>query len=399
MWDVARKMYAPFKPKFREDMMVASFPSGAVIQFKTCAADRDISNFDGGQYSLVVFDEAQWHSQEQIMYLLSRIRSEAKGPHKLVCTCNPHPDSFLLKFTNWYLDQDTGIPIDEKSGTTRYFAQYRGDLVFGDSVEELKDKYGDVNPMSYTFISANIYSNPVLMERDPSYVRRLENLKRSERDRLLYGSWYARETASKYFKREWLSFVDYPELNAVKRVRCWDLAGSVVSEVNRDPDYTCSVLMSRTKEGVYTIEDAYRFRALSGDVINEIVKTSLRDGVDEVQVVIPLEIGPGRSWSQHLMRTLAENGIASKFAQVSGHRGKIQRFLPFCSLAESGSVRILRGDWNEWYLNELEAFDGGRKGHDDAVDGTSDCVNVLAKTSTMPVFALPNLTRDSPLPM
>ena len=168
------------------------------------------------------------------MYLLSRIRSEARGPHIEICTCNPHPDSCLLKFTNWYLDQDTGIPIEEKSGTTRYFAQYRGDLVFGDTREELVEKYGDVNPMSYTFISANIYSNPVLMNRQPEYVTKLENLKRSERDRLLYGSWYARETASKYFKREWLSFVDYPELSAVKRVRCWDLAGSVVSEVNRD---------------------------------------------------------------------------------------------------------------------------------------------------------------------
>lgn len=90
------------------------------------------------------------------MYLLSRLRSEARGPHKLVCTCNPHPDSFLLKFTNWFLDPNTGIPIDEKSGTTRYFAQYRGDLVFGDSVDELKEKYGDINPMSYTFIAANI---------------------------------------------------------------------------------------------------------------------------------------------------------------------------------------------------------------------------------------------------
>jgi len=47
LWDTARKMYSPFKPKFREDMMVVSFPSGAVVQFKTCAADRDISNFDG----------------------------------------------------------------------------------------------------------------------------------------------------------------------------------------------------------------------------------------------------------------------------------------------------------------------------------------------------------------
>ena len=47
LWDTAKKMYKPFNPKFREDMMVATFPSGATVQFKVCATDRDTSNFDG----------------------------------------------------------------------------------------------------------------------------------------------------------------------------------------------------------------------------------------------------------------------------------------------------------------------------------------------------------------
>lgn len=366
LWLEAQSMYKPFKPKFRHDTMNVTFPSGSIVQFKTLGADREISNFDGGQYSLVVFDEAQWHSQEQVMYLLSRIRSKAEGPHRLICTCNPHPDSFLLKFVNWYIDQDTGIPIEERSGVTRYFAQYRGDLVFGESPEALQKKYGaNLTPISYTFVSANIYSNPVLMAHDPSYVHRLENLKRSERDRLLLGSWFARESASRYFKREWCQFVDMPEQNAVRRVRSWDLAGTLVSEVNRDPDYTCGVLVARDKFGNYTVEDAYRFRKLSGDVINEIIATAVRDGVDEVQVTLPKETGAGASWSQHLIRTLAEAGIPAKLITVSGHKGKITRFLPFASMAETGGVRILRGDWNEWYLNELESFDGSRKNHDD----------------------------------
>lgn len=399
LWDTAQDMYGNFGAKFRHDNMTVIFPSGAVIQHKVLGADRDLKNFDGGQYSLVVFDEAQWHTKNQIMYLMSRVRSKARGPHRVLCTCNPHPDSPLLAFTRWYLDPDTGIPIDEKSGITRYFAEYRGDLVFGDTESELKRKYGDdVNPQTYTFIAANIFSNPVLMARDEGYVKRLQNLKRSERDRLLFGSWFARETSSKYFKREWTTFVDVPEQNAVKRVRSWDLAGSIKSEANQDPDYTCGVLVARDRNGIYTVEDAYRFRKLSGDVISEIVKTAIADGIDEVQVTIPQETGSGKSWTQHLVRCLAEEGIPCRTCQISGHRGKVQRFLPFTSLAESGSVRILRGEWNDWYLNELESFDGGRRGHDDGVDATADAVTTLARQSTLPTFTLPDFSKPSILP-
>lgn len=398
LWMEMQSMYRPFGPACRQDRMSATFPSGAFVQCKTLGADREISNFDGGQYSLVVFDECQWHSQEQVMYLLSRIRSKAKGPHKLIATCNPHPDSFLLKFVSWYLDQETGIPIPEKSGTTRYFSQYRGDLVFTDTAEEMLRQYPGTTPMTYTFISANIYSNPILMNRDPEYVRRLENLKRSERARLLEGSWFARETASKYFQREWVEMVDYPASDAMKRVRAWDLAATLPSESNKDPDYTCSVLCSRNRYGVYTVEDAYRFRKLSGDVLDEIIQTAKADGVDEVQVIIPGEIGAGRSWSQHVIRVLAENGIPARIAQISGHKGKVTRFLPFASMSEAGNVKVVKAEWNDWFFNELEAFDGGRKGHDDAVDCCADAFSVLAKSSVMPTFVLPSdMTKPSPL--
>jgi len=154
LWDTALSMYAPFKPRPLHQNMTMRFQSGAVVQFKTLGSDKETNNFDGGQYSLVVFDEAQWHTQNQVMYLLSRLRSEARGPHKLLCTCNPLKTSFLLKFVDWYLDKTTGIPEQDKSGVTRYFAQYRGDLVFADSVEEMQKLYPGTNPMSYTFISA-----------------------------------------------------------------------------------------------------------------------------------------------------------------------------------------------------------------------------------------------------
>jgi len=400
LWDTAVQMYSNFGCKFRHDNMTVVAPSGAMIQHKTCAADRDLKNFDGGQYSLVCWDEAQWHTKNQISYLFSRIRSKAKGPHRCIATCNPHPDAALRPFVEWFLDQTTGIPIPERSGTTRYFAEYRGDFVFAGSVEEMKEQYGDmVNPQTYTFISANIYSNPVLMNRDPGYVLRLENLKRSERARLLEGSWYVREEASKYFKREYLTMVDFAPVESCTRVRSWDLSCTVPSEVNRDPDYSASVLMSRDKHGIYTIEDATRFRKSSGDVVKEIIQQALHDGIDDVNITIPQETGPGKAWTQYLVRELAEAGIPVRTMQISGHKSKINRFLPFASLAETGSVQMVRGSWNEWLLNEMEAFDGGRSGHDDGVDCLSDCTVYLARANTLPTFSLGNdaYTRPSPL--
>lgn len=399
LWQEAQDLYCKHfggVAKQHPNLLI-TFPSGAQVQFKVCQSDRDTKNFDGGQYSLVVFDEAQWHSQTQVSYLESRIRSKAKGPHRLICTCNPHRDSFLLKFVQAYLDPDTGIPIPELSGKERYYAQYNGDYVFGDTAKELTDKYGPtVKPQTYTFISATIYDNPVIIKRNPEYLDRLENLKRVEKERLLLGSWYAREVTSSYFRREWCEIVNYPPADVISCVRAWDLAATLPSESNRDPDYTAGVKISRDKLGNYYIEDVYRFRKLTDGVLKEIIDTAKADGLDRTQVAIPRDTGAGGSIANaFFIRTLAEAGIAAKSVKVSGHIGKIQRFLPFASLAESGAVRVVRGDWNDEFFNELESFNGGRSGHDDMVDACADAFNTIARSIQIPTFVLPNYSKQS----
>lgn len=80
---------------------------------------------------------------------------------------------------------------------------------------------------------------------------------------------------------------------------------------------------------------------------------------------------------------------------MSGHSGKIQRFLPFAAMAESGAVKVVRGDWNDAFFTELESFNGGRSGHDDQVDATSDAFNMIAKSIQIPTFTLPNMMQSS----
>ena len=156
--------------------------------------------------------------------------------------------------------------------------------------------------------------------------------------------------------------------------------------------------MSRDKYGIYYIEHVKRFQKLTDGVLKEIVSTAHLDGTDTT-VTVPRDAGAGgKTANAFFIRTLAENGIPAKSVVMSGHSGKVQRFLPFAALAESGSVRIVEGDWNEEFLSELEYFDGGRSGHDDMVDGASDAFNTLSKQIQLPTFALPTLDQASPIP-
>lgn len=392
-------MWRSFGAKFKSHpQMTAEFPSGASVQFKVCGSDRDITNFDGGQFSLVVFDEAQNHTDIQVRYLESRIRSKAKGPHQLIATCNPRADSHLMPFVLPYLDKVTGIPLPEMSGVERWYATYCGNLVLADTREELVEKYPGINPQTYTFISATIKDNPVMKVLNPGYVARLENLKRVERDRLLLGSWFAKPENSGYFKREWVTMIDEPPRKVSSRVRGMDLAATLPSESNPNPDFTASVLMSRTPEGRYVVEHVERYRKLPDGVLKQIVETSRIDGGD-VPVYLPKDTGSGGATAFTFQaRYLIENGVLVREDKVSGHAGKLQRFLPFASLAEAGLVDVVKGDWNEMWFNELEDFDNSRNIKDDMFDATSTCCKALMKSVQLPTFSLPNLSGASPVP-
>ena len=83
-----------------------------------------------------------------------------------------------------------------------------------------------------------------------------------------------------------------------------------------------------------------------------------------------------------LGRELAGCGV--KATPVTGD--KVTRAAPALARAEAGNIRLLRGDWNDHFLDELEAFPIGR--HDDWVDALADAINELALGSS---YTLANL--------
>lgn len=404
LWQEAQAMWKHFGATFKQaPVLTATFPSGASVQFKVMGADRDISNYDGGQYSLVVFDEAQNHTETQIRYLESRIRSKAKGPHQLIMTANPKSNhEYLLKLVGAYLNPDTGCPRPEMFAKERYYGAYQGQVVVGATKEELETQYPGICALTYTFIAANVYSNPRMRIINPEYVSRLENLKRVERERLLLGSWSAKETSAGYFKRDWVEIIDKAPRNTVARARGMDLASTLASESNPNPDWTASVRASKTKDGYYVIEHVERYRKLTNGVLEEIVKCDKKDKAEgfNIPVYIPKDPGAsGAAAAQFFTRYLVENGVDARQEQMSGHSGKLARMQPFLSLAEAGLVRVVKAEWNEFFFNELEDYiDGNRNQKDDCWDACASCIKALLKNQTMPSFALPINTQPSPIP-
>jgi len=402
LWDESFGMYPLFGGVPKVQKMTWVFPNGATVQF--AALPDNIKDWQGLQASHILVDEAAEFRESEIIFLLSRLRSaKYQGHLNLTMTCNPDNSSFLFKWVEYCLDED-GIPKEGTENITRYFIAENNAIRWGDSVEELYEKYGsgktlgvDFIPKSFRFIPLTVYDNPVLLKNNPAYLANLLAQSRVDQLRYLYGSWTARDVGSMYFSRDWCEIVDYPPTNVTKRVRSYDLAGTEKSPMSKDnPDYTAGVKMSKDSMGIYYVEDAYRFRKLTDGVLKEVISTAKADGLDDCVVGIVRDGGAGgAAANMFFVRQLAEQGIAARSTKMSGHSGKVQRFLPFAAMAEAGCVKIVRGPWNDTFLNELESFTGGRSGHDDQVDATSDAFNMIAKSIQLPTFVLPNFTKPS----
>lgn len=420
--DESKKVYKHFGAIYKTQAQEWCFPNGAQVKFAAIASDDDLGGWQGSQLTRVLIDEAGdgW-KENQVLFLLSRMRTAGSNIHpQLIMTANPDSSSFLKKWVDFCLDEN-GVPKPGTEHVIRWFVVLESVVYWADTAEELFEKYGKERgmifalgltdeelkehhpsllfiPKSFRFIPTNVFDNPYLLPpRNNSYLANLLAQPRVNQLKYLHGSWTAKAEGEGYFKRDWVKIVEFPPRNTVKIVRAWDLAATEVSEANRDPDWTVGVKMSRDKLGTYYIEDVVRFRKSTSNVLEEMIKVAKADGIDEVEVVIPRDSGAGgKAANLFFVRALTEHGITVKSSQISGHSGKLNRFLPFASIAEAGGVCIVRADWNEIFFNELENFiPNNRNQKDDVVDSTSDAFNSIAKSIQIPTFVLPNYSKQS----
>jgi predicted phage terminase large subunit-like protein len=392
------QVYGPDGYIWREKDGKFIFPSGAEIFLKHYQTEADYINYQGVEANQFLIDEGTQFSLDMVSYIMSRMRNPkcpSVQPHMKI-TCNPDADHFLRAWVDWYL-QDDGRPDVSKDGIIRYFGMDKGEYVFGDTREEVMLITGNDDPekvLSYTFISANVYDNPVVMEINPKYVAWLEGLKPVEKERLLYGNWNAREASAGFFSRDWCELVALPPVKYAKRVRSWDLSGTLPSDSNRNPDWTVGTLVSKTSEPFYYVEDVVRERRRHGGVLELILETARHDGFDTT-VVVPVDPGAaGKAYAASIQRELAERGYYCRLKPASG--SKVNRFAPFASMAEAGGVRVVRGLWNDVWFLELEVFDGSRNIKDDQVDSVADGYIMLATDMSLPSFTPPDMSKTNP---
>lgn len=198
LWDVASKMYSQIPgahPRMSSYSWLFDDKKGNAVSKVTFAhieRDQDLDKWQGTQICAIEFDELTHFSEKAFFYMLSRNRSTCGVKPFVRASCNPDADSWVAKFIEWWIDQDTGYPIPERSGKIRYFVRREEKLYWADTRKELWERFNlntaeeREEPKSVTFIMSRLEDNKELLRVNPGYMANLKAMPLVERERLLY---------------------------------------------------------------------------------------------------------------------------------------------------------------------------------------------------------------------
>lgn len=206
-------------------------------------------------------------------------------------------------------------------------------------------------------------------ERFPS--TEIERLKRAKGSYAYSGQYQQRPTprTGGMFQRGDFEIVDAVPAGAV-RCRAWDFAATV-QKAGRQPDWTVGLRMAHVG-GVFYVEDVLRDRWSPGDVEKNLKATASQDGI-EVRVRIPEDPGAaGKADAATKIKLLAGYDVTA--VRPTGE--KSVRAKPASAQAQAGNVKLVRGRWNDTFLDEVCSFPNAQ--HDDQVDAFADALNELA---------------------
>jgi predicted phage terminase large subunit-like protein len=382
LWDASHKIFSqvPGASSRKSPKLSWRFDNGAKLSFAHLERDEDLQSWQGTEIAYIAFDELTHFTRKQFLYMLSRNRSTCGIRPYIRATCNPDADSWVADFISWWIDQDTGYPMPERSGRIRWMCVLNDVIYWGDSPEELVEKYG-IEPdkcKSVTFIASRLEDNKILMEKDPGYMANLQALTEVDMERLLKGNWKIKASAGRYFKRIQVNLIEEVPDDIIMWCRAWDLAATSEDE-NGDADYTSGVLMGRRKNGTIVILDVINQRMKAGDVEKLVYNTSVMDrnkyGYQYV-VRVPQDPGQaGKVLAGQYVKLLS--GFNIKTLPVSG--SKETRATPLAAQWQNGNIEVLLGEWNDMYFSQLESFPESK--HDDMVDASSDAFSELTSNT------------------
>ena len=156
-----KKRVPPELYSYHATKYIATLYNESQVWFRYVQDRRDAEKYDGRSIDAVFVDELTKHEESTIQQLLSCLRSPLGYPPRFRASCNPGSIGH-----NWV--------------KKRYIKPTaKGEKAYVDSV----------TGNTIAFVPATVYDNAAIMENDPAYVRRLENLPPKKKLAFLNGDW------------------------------------------------------------------------------------------------------------------------------------------------------------------------------------------------------------------
>jgi len=393
LWSESYRLYSYFNANANiSDLMWNFYNSNkkvvSTLTFKQIENDASVYSFQGSQICGMYFDELTHFTWHQFNYLMSRNRSACGVKPYIRATCNPEKDHWLRNFIDWYIDPTTGYAIPERSGVIRYFVNVNDEVIWGDTESELlhllpQSAVEDgARPKSFTFISAKLSDNQILMKQDPNYLSTLVGLNKVEQEKLLRGNWnISHNDMGELISRQ--DFFRYDLQSLLKIPGFFKESYFIVdgaSTIKTHSDYSVIMFVAKCRNDKYYIIDIVRERLEEPDLEQKIIDTwaywkSIKTGANNVFNPKGINIeakSSGISMLQRIKRRSIPvyelNPIKDKFLRLNDGLGYIKNQLvglPF------------EASWVSKFIEECESFRANLKHvimtneklpHDDQVD-------------------------------
>ena len=441
--DESRRIYPLFGGTFNQTSKRWTFPSGATIDFPHLQYENTKDDYMGAQIAGLCFDELTHFLSSQFWFMFSRNRSISGVKPFVIATCNPDPISWVKELVEYYLDANSEYPDPQKIGVIRYFYRQDDDLEWDLDYDSLFKKYveqrtikdgtfkseslgkfairlgkdwvkaNSINALikkikadeylkrnipitSFTFLPGSIYENEALLDANPEYLARLNNLHPVEKERLLKGNWKISYEAGTIFDRAWFDIIEQDELPDLEQsviIRFWDFAATGKEQATKRSSYTAGCKMAKISDDLYIILDLITTQIKGGEIENLVQHTADLDGT-QVFVRAEKEGGSsGKILEEQFEDNLREKGI--DYEAVSPQGSKLQRALPLATASHKRKIKLLRGSWNDDFLNAVTKFDGVTTQPliSDAIDATDGAYNELRLIEVAP--PLPDFSESS----
>lgn len=160
---VSLEMFPKSLATYNSSKHTWKFNNGSIVDFGYIDSEKDVYQYQSAEYDVIRFDELTHFTEYMYVYMISRCRGANEFPKAIKSSTNPGGIGHT-----WV--KERFIDIGEAN-----------------KVHEIINDAGSTT--TRIFIPSLVQDNKILVENDPDYVKRLDNLPEKERRALRDGDW------------------------------------------------------------------------------------------------------------------------------------------------------------------------------------------------------------------